>query len=286
MLTSFFPGASLSERLFGFQINEEETGMNAINKCFVGTCIFLSLVTSGSYTQDNQEKKNNYVPPSKTLIFDFSPKSRLLDELRKREKIYRNTYKTRVGVSGITPDGYPVGKLTGGSTYSFSDKNGQSFYLVPKHTVMPSPLSVLVEKKRIVVCDLQNRCLEARIEELSKEHDFGIISTKEDNYKSRYVKTISWKDLIVGEDAYIPGYPMGRFQTVKKTNIAALIYARNKFYIVLDEKIYPHHSGSPVYVVRNKRLRLAGMITGRDLQIDVSYAIPSNYFKELLEKYR
>ena len=90
---------------------------------------------------------------------------------------------------------------------------------------------------------------------------------------------------MIGETAYVVGYPGADFRTLKKTNNSSIVQTGTTKYLVLDEKASKGMSGGPVFVIRNGSPRLAGIIVMCDKEKDVQFALPSIYFENVMNKY-
>ena len=238
-----------------------------IKKLFVGIAL-LTALSSAAYT------------PQQPNLFEYEMQQRR--KLARINEVANNTYKglnVAIGERGNVP----YAGVAGGSLYNFVDKDGRSYYITAKHIVKPTvPLDRASTSLRVF--DIYDKDLEAKIEEIIPFYDAAIVSTKSDEYKSS-AKTINLKDLVIGETAYVVGYPGADFRTLKKTNISSIVQTGTTKYLVLDEKASKGMSGGPVFVIRNGSPRLAGIIVMCDKEKDVQFALPSIYFENVMNKY-
>ena len=207
-----------------------------------------------------------------------------MNQLKRFQKVFDNVYKTYTGVSGITIDGFPDGATGYGTAYNFNDKDGISYYVTAKHVLIPPNKSFHVKERKTELYNIDGESLEVKIEEVSKEYDIAILSSKSDKYAS-YSRPISMKELYTGETVYIVACPMGRERSVHKTNIAGKIEINGVKYIKTDKKSQKGMSGGYAGVVRNRKLRFIGILVSSDHNINITYIIPTDNFIDLLKRY-
>jgi len=224
---------------------------------------------------------------SQEMIFPkFREERQRIIRFQRYQGVFNNVYKTFTGRIGMNNLGIPIGGLSGGTAFNFNDKKDKSYYISVYHTIIPPELNFkkLLAKKTIIY-DVEDSLLEARVEEAFKDPDISILSTKKDKYKAVKTGIIKYEDLLIGEEAYVVGYPRSGFRTVRKTNISAVVFYENKHYVVLEGDGSNGLSGSPVFVNRNGFLKLAGIVRLRNPGKKLIYAIPVNDFENVLKKY-
>ena len=241
-----------------------------IRKTLCGLVLF-SFLSFGSAQQNNTD----------TYLKDaFLQKRNRIIQLQDYQKYFNNVYKSQV--LAVSEQEFKAGAYSG-TFYNFVDKEGKSFYLGVKHCVIPPEVGNY--KITLRLKDVADKNLEAKIEEIIKNQDLIVLSSKADNHKSK-TECLLIKDVYVGEPVFVAGYARGEFKIVKKSNVAAKIIFQGKSYLVLDERVCNGLSGSPVFVDRNGKLYLAGIVGYGDNNKGVHFAIPADYFKEVLDKYK
>ena len=163
------------------------------------------------------------------------------------------------------------------SIYNFKDDDSLSYYLGCKHF-----LYNFTSIDSIEVVDFSNSKTRLKLHNVSDSLDVCITKSLKDGIKPSKTKIIKFDDLILGEDCYVVGYPMGLYRNVKKTNISALLNGEDKV-ISVDGICAPGYSGGPIFVKRNGKLRLAGIVTAYMNMSNTSLAIPVDYFEDMLK---
>ena len=258
--------------------------MNRLKKFLIG-CAIIGLSTSyipknsaNTQTLDNYLRQDQYF---QEVNRDEN------DRLRFWNRAFENIYKFTVHLTGKANDVF-FDREVSGSLYNFKDKGDRSYYITAGHLLKPQhPLLSDVQSHEKVVVDMYGKTLEGKIEELDIEKDYAIISTEKDKYKAYRTKPISYKDLIVGEECYIGGYPDGRFRVIKKSNISAVVRNSDtgEIRVCLDELVRRGYSGGPVFVRRKNELRFVGIIVSCNDSQGISHAVPYNVFEKQFKKY-
>ncbi len=258
--------------------------MNRLKKFLIG-CAIIGLSTS--YMPENganTQTLDNYLKQDQ----EFQEVSRdENDRLRRWNSAFENVYKFTVRLTGKAR-GVFFDRKVSGSLYNFKDGGNRSYYITAGHLLKPQhPLLSDVQSHEKVVVDMYGETLEGKLERLDLEKDYAIISTKKDKYKAYRTPPISYKNLIIGEECYIGGYPGGRFRVIKKSNITAIIHNKDtgEIRVCLDEVVRGGYSGGPVFVKRKNELRFVGIVISYNDNQGISHAVPYDVFENQFKKY-
>ena len=239
---------------------------------FVGASLFCVL---SSQMTGQETSMNRFVFERQRII-----------RLKKYQDVFNNAYKVLTGIIGLSKANIPNGCVSGGTAFNFADKKNKSYYISVYHVIDPPEFNFKkILNRKIIFYDVGGWSLEAKIEETLKEHDISILSSARDEYKTPRTEIIRCDDLLIGEEAYIIGYPESGFRTVTRTNVSAVITYKNQRYVVLSGAGNKGMSGSPVFVERNGFLKLAGILRLRDVKKNLLCAVPCDVFKDVLKKY-
>jgi len=161
--------------------------------------------------------------------------------------------------------------LSTSSIYNFKDNDSLSYYIGCAH------FSPKLDYDSLKVINFKGNSSALRFHNVVDSLDVCITKSVKDNIKAVKLKTVLAKDLIIGEDCYIIGYPKGMFRSVKKSNISGVIGEEYKV-IITDNICVQGYSGAPVFVKRGKDLCLVGIVNSYMEMTKNTFVIPVDYF--------
>lgn len=217
---------------------------------------------------------------------EFNHEMSMTEELvlKSYQSVFDNVYMVQLLVT--CKDGNF--RISTGTGYNYRDSGDKSYYFAPKHVISPqsddSETCEVLEKKLVV--HGREGMIDGKLERESDTSDIVILSTIKDRYKPVNTPFIKIEDMYIGEDAYVVGYPKGVYRHVKKTNIATLVEEEDEGkkvrLIFMDGTVVPGMSGSPIFVRRQNKLCLAGMLVKGNEVFKNHVAIPVDELREYL----
>lgn len=215
--------------------------------------------------------------------------------VRNAHRYFNNVYKTLIQkhpmimTNGV--DTMTIPRSASATAYNYRDVGDSSLYLSAGHAYD----SIGQQIKLVSIFGDTTHC---EVIQLFRHDDVAILKGKADRICAPNTELIKSKKLILSEDCYIIGYPAGGYRCIKKSTISATVELEvpgckkhNKLpsklkLIVIDEITMPGYSGSPLFVIRDGKFKLAGMIVMYDRGAFTGLAIPIKYFKTQFKQHR